>query len=64
MTNENASVITGASMKEAKATGVYRNAQGDQFFWRQGDKIPDGLTLVEPADKSKGAPEKRGEKAG
>lgn len=60
---DKASVVTGASLPECRQTGLYRDAEGNQFFWRQGDKMPPGLKLVEPADKSKGAPEKRGEKA-
>ena len=44
-------------------TGTYRDPEGNQFWFRAGAEVSDEaaarLTLVEPADRNAGAPERR-----
>jgi hypothetical protein len=48
-------------MGKAEKAGVYKDDQGNQFFYREGAPLPEGLELVEAADRNAGAPEKRDE---
>lgn len=50
-------------MAIAETTGTYVDGRGDYWFVRIGDRIGDDMTLAEPADTKRGAPENRAEPA-
>lgn len=46
-------------MATIEQTGTYVDAEGNPWFFRAGDRAPDGLRLQEGADVKAGAPENR-----